>query len=1260
MAELVVFSYHGPGEQRTAEVLAQALPDSWVIIVGRALPTPQKDDVDLLVVGDNFIYVLEEKHWGPTIEVVNGGWRVKGRIRESPVGRNSHLARVVAGVLKSSVRGYSATARHKRLVTSRVVLSHEHLELDTTRYPYEVDQILLLDEAAQALMDLDGQPTDLHDVRDDVIEFLSGLQARKDQPEYLGHFRVVAAGEGVGQARVFQARSDDGDSVLLMAYPMDGWGPGADIRELVKHERLATNRIADIQRSWRAESSFTEDARRWIILPIRPAPSVALRRYAAGGNIPIRGPQGMTDRAKSIVRDAFEALAEVHEQGVIHRGLMPSRVLLGRNDRVLFRDFYLSHASSEESIAIDIADMVDASAPFRAPEAATIVRAATEKSDVYSLALTLLWWINGDIRVTEARDVQALPSQLPPFDPVMEILLGCLASKPSERPTAEDVVARLRANSPDPAGQAASHPSSGSKVDTFMAGGHVGGGRYLLERQLGSGGFAISWLAKDTRTGGARVIKQYTNPDATLAAQQEFDAAARLNHARCARVWDYSPEPPVYLVSDYVSGQSLRDLGDAGTANEEDYRRAALDALEGLAYMHSEGQLHRDVSPTNIIVRDDGRAVLIDFGLTADAERAVSVAGTPPFMAPEVEASGTWTPAADLYSLGASLLRTMLHRFPCGGTGPLQLHKDDVQRLTPEEEETWGPNGAAVLNAIYRLVEPDPAHRPRSAAEFAEYLRTVSAPATAEGTDAINPTVLNLRRLYRGSSMGNAGNRGLDDEFARETYVKTLLDTNLAPRVMAGDLDVVLLTGNPGDGKTSFLATLRNQLLDAGATDIQAPTPGGWRMRLNERTYASVYDASEARDGKSSDDLMHEALDGAGQHTALIAVNDGRLLSFFADYADVYPDCYVAVDHYAKGRPGEHPRIAIVDLKRRSLAPTATDEQGLAGAILDSFTADEMWSSCGNCTAREVCPILSNRNLLQGPGRSPLLELVTVSHLRRKRRATFRDVRSAVAWTITGDRGCDDIHQAVAEGRDLRMADDALAFDLAFDAQNPDYLVSEWALVDPQLLASPRVERAIRDGSFGLDRSRRPGSPNRLLFFDGVGTSPVDRGEVRAYRYLDEFIEALAGHVDTTALRARILSGLSRVLGAYGYTGSALALRDGEGGGWSVLREVPAEDFVVRPIPPVGDFVEQQSDGLRLSHRLGSIVLTLDSYEMVRRAADGEILGDIGAEAIRLELSAFGDLLRRTPGRRVLVVDPAGRADAAIVADGIIRREAVG
>ena len=225
---------------------------------------------------------------------------------------------------------------------------------------------------------------------------------------------------------------------------MDGWGPGVDERRRVKHERQATKQIADIQRSWSVEATFEDDVRRWIIIPIRPIPSVSLARHAAAGKLKVRRDQGLTDRAAEIVVDAFEALAEVHEKGVVHRGLMPDRILVGKNDRVMFRDFYLAHAESDLTVGPLVADTVDRSVPFRAPEVEFVISAATTKSDVYSLALSLLWWINGDVAVKGSDAIKSVPAAVGQLGPVTETPLACLAEKPNDRPDGADAAKQPR------------------------------------------------------------------------------------------------------------------------------------------------------------------------------------------------------------------------------------------------------------------------------------------------------------------------------------------------------------------------------------------------------------------------------------------------------------------------------------------------------------------------------------------------------------------------------------------------------------------------------------------------------------------------------------------------------------------------------------------------------------------------------------------------------------------------------------------------
>ena len=174
-----------------------------------------------------------------------------------------------------------------------------------------------------------------------------------------------------------------------------------------------------------------------------------------------------------------------------------------------------------------------------------------------------------------------------------------------------------------------------------------------------------------------------------------------------------------------------------------------------------------------------------------------------------------------------------------------------------------------------------------------------------------------------------------------------MLDTELLPRVLAGELDVVLLSGNPGDGKTSVLVQLGDQLRADGAT-LEHEDAAGWRMRLGDRLFTAVYDASESHGDLSSDQLVSAALDavaGNGKATALIAVNDGRLLQFFEDHGDKYETWGFDVNDQLHGKETPGSRLALVDLKRRSLA----GENGTAGPArkaLSGLVDDAHWQAC--------------------------------------------------------------------------------------------------------------------------------------------------------------------------------------------------------------------------------------------------------------------------------------------------------------------------
>lgn len=1247
LAELrVVGEYRGPGERLTAETLAQQLPADWVLIANRSLPTREHDDIDLTVVGRNLVFIVEDKYWGPTVKVAPGAWLVKRQSRENPTDRVSFLSRKLAGLLKSRVAKYP---KKGHIVRSYVVLSNPGVKVDWSDAGPESDMVVLLDEAGQALLEEDGKATvSLGVAREETVAFLDGWKERDAIPERVGSYKINREIAPLGRARVFAAHDDVSNFIFLRCYPMDGWGPGVDPNNLVRRERKAIQKLAQSGRTLASQPVFEDHLHRWIVVPIVQQPLTNLRQLLSMSTPPICPETADVDEVLQFIGDAFKGLKEVHAEGVVHRGIAPARVALDAQRTVKFTDFYLAQVSGEVTVAPSLNELADLGVPFRAPECKKFIGAATPSSDMFSLALSLLWWLHGDPEAEPSED--ATPKRRE-FAAVAAVLRRCTATANEERPCIDAILADLTALQPAPPENTA----------TF-APGQLIADRYRIERLLGEGGYAKSWLAVDEVTVEKRVLKQYSESVQSQTAKKEFHAASKLIHERCARVWDISTDP-AFLVADYVEGESLR-LASSDIRTDprsditaEEYRRYARDILEALAYMHDHDVLHNDISPGNIIIEPDGHARLIDFGLSRLKGTDTRVAFTPDFAAPEVAATGQRTPASDLYALGATFLYSMLRRYPYQITDFGGSDKCTLLPLNEGERSALGPLGVAIAEQFFRLVVPDAGSRPDSAREFAEDLSRAAPIVVQEGGRRVNPTVDSLRQLYRGSKLGNAGNRGLDSEFAEATYVETLLDSALTPRILRGELDLVILTGNPGDGKTSYLKKLRGKLLSSGAPMVRDGL-GGWLCETPNGTFAAVYDASEARDGKTSDELVIEALTPAKPgtaHTALLAINDGRLRQFFLrDNSDLYPDYHRAVKKGLAGRTlDETSRVAYVDLKRRSLAPTAADPDGVAGRTLDTFTQASRWAACDTCNAREVCPILRNRSQLAGTGRAHLLDLITISHLRRQRRATFRDFRSAAAWVITGDMGCTDVHEAIKSGIDLRRGDNALHFDLAFDRRSTDYLVTEWSDLDPTLLPVAALERDVR-ASAAHEPWHRRDSLNRRAFFSDLGGDGVHHLEATPYRYLEDFKEALASDEETMRLLPRILLGLSRLLGAFGYDGPNLALQDGENDGWAVLREIDAAEFRLERRVLKSPYVEQQADELLLIHPRARLALTLDSVELILRAVDGELINDAAANAIKLELSLLAGKLMLHPASAAIVVNPAGIPKAVTSVEGSI------
>ena len=224
---------------------------------------------------------------------------------------------------------------------------------------------------------------------------------------------------------------------------------------------------------------------------------------------------------------------------------------------------------------------------------------------------------------------------------------------------------------------------------------------YLLERQLGAGAMAVVFRARQLsldRTVAIKVLpkKLSENPDYVARFYKEGKAAAQLNHPNIVQAFDVGEAGGYhYFVMEYVEGHTLYDeLADGKVFSEPEALRVIIQVARALEHAHSQGLIHRDVKPKNIMITKDGTVKLADMGLAraaADVEAAAAEAGkaygTPYYISPEqIRGEVKIDFRADIYSLGATLYHLVTGRVPFEGPTPAAvMHKHLKEPLIPPD-----------------------------------------------------------------------------------------------------------------------------------------------------------------------------------------------------------------------------------------------------------------------------------------------------------------------------------------------------------------------------------------------------------------------------------------------------------------------------------------------------------------------------------------------------------------------------------------------
>lgn len=347
--------------------------------------------------------------------------------------------------------------------------------------------------------------------------------------------------------------------------------------------------------------------------------------------------------------------------------------------------------------------------------------------------------------------------------------------------------------------------------------------RYRLGRLLGRGGYARVYEAVDTaleRTLAIKIIDgEGADPSDVARVRSETRLLASLSHPSLVTLYDARLNAtPAYLAMELIAGPTLADLIARGPLRGPEVARIGREVAEAFAVIHGRGIVHRDVKPSNILMRpaahtgETPRATLADFGIASlvgatRVTRADTVIGTAAYLSPEQARGMPAAPASDVYSLGLVLLESLTGLRPFGSRTP---HEALAARLvSPPDIPASIP--APWREVLAHMTAIDPAERPDAAGVIVA-LRTLSHVEVAapparlpEGTESTGPT-----RMY------TAAGESQRPRFSRKAVIAAAV---VAAVLAVGGISAAVAAGGGGGAAEPALPSLP-QPLDQHVEDL--------------------------------------------------------------------------------------------------------------------------------------------------------------------------------------------------------------------------------------------------------------------------------------------------------------------------------------------------------------------------------------------------------------------------------------------------------
>ncbi|TMR97001.1 Stk1 family PASTA domain-containing Ser/Thr kinase [Nonomuraea basaltis] len=252
-------------------------------------------------------------------------------------------------------------------------------------------------------------------------------------------------------------------------------------------------------------------------------------------------------------------------------------------------------------------------------------------------------------------------------------------------------------------------------------------GRYRIESRIARGGMATVYLALDIRldrTVALKVMHRSLAEDPAFVRRfiGEAKSVASLSHPNVVHVFDQGTDNDVvYLSMEYVPGKTLRDiLRDRGRLPAREALEIMIPVLAALGAAHQAGMVHRDVKPENVLMTDDGRVKVVDFGLARAIEatnqtRTGVMIGTIGYMAPEQVMTGAADVRSDVYSAGIMLFELVTGQQPYDGETPMSVAYRHVHDTVPAPSSVIPDVPPLVDTLVAHATAREPHDRPADA-----------------------------------------------------------------------------------------------------------------------------------------------------------------------------------------------------------------------------------------------------------------------------------------------------------------------------------------------------------------------------------------------------------------------------------------------------------------------------------------------------------------------------------------------------------------